>query len=923
MTKTKFKFLTLGALFAVCGCQLTSNSTPITSNGGTQTSSSTTTLNEYTVTWVVDGTVTEETYLEGATPVYKYGTEKDSDEVYTYTFIGWDKEIVPVVADITYTAVYEQDYIDYVVTWVVDGTETKDTYHYGDLPTYDGTPTKEGDAQYSYTFTGWDKEVVAVTQNETYTAQFEESINEYEVTWVVDGVETKETYMYGDIPSYDGTPTKEGDAQYTFTFTGWDKEIAEVTEDVTYTATFERNVNEYTITWVVGGEKITESYEYGATPEFKGSTDRESSKYTYTFKGWEPAVDVVDGDQTYVAQYDEVINKFVVNFFSEDGDLLQTSEVEYDGIPVYTGEIPTKAPEGEFLYSFAGWENRETGLVYNGTLPSILGAVNYYAKFDKQGKPYDLTYNLLNLDGSLIETKTTQFGYQSIYTLEAPAVEGKVANKDYVKGYMEKENAPIDIYYSEVNVWDGETVSTSLEGEGTEANPYLISSGADLAYIRKQINESTKEAPVTFAGQYFKLTKSIDLNDVENFRIGTSDKITFGGHLDGNNCSIRGININMTTTRAALFYAVLEGGSISNLSTYGTAKGGQYASVLTGRTFGLISNVSNFAKLSHSGGNGCGPVAGGISGVNALVDNCVNYADVVNEAKNNKTGGVAGACERGRITNCTNYGNLEGNHMTAGVLGEAQVTFTLVENCVNYGNVSFTQGGGGVMGASYVEVNNCVNYGAVTSRNNTNVEASYHTGGIIGSTKQNVVTGCVNYGIVTGGSRCGGISGHNGNAGFELTFVDCVNYGKVISNHTTDSYLGGILGAADQIVNLENCVNNGDVEADKRWVGGIIGVICANGFITVTKCVNNGNIKSNGNGVGGICGGGVSENSTLNVYNCTNNGNITGNDRIGGIMGLHRKGEIAEDNVNNGVITATSSEPLYANPIIGDDQRVN
>ena len=46
MDNKKLRFLTLGTLFAVCGCNVTPSSTPITSSTGTQTSSSSSTLNE-------------------------------------------------------------------------------------------------------------------------------------------------------------------------------------------------------------------------------------------------------------------------------------------------------------------------------------------------------------------------------------------------------------------------------------------------------------------------------------------------------------------------------------------------------------------------------------------------------------------------------------------------------------------------------------------------------------------------------------------------------------------------------------------------------------------------------------------------------------------------------------------------------------
>ena len=59
------------------------------------------------------------------------------------------------------------------------------------------------------------------------------------VTWIVDGVKTTQVYAYGDVPAYNGTPTKAETPYYTYAFTGWDKELTAVTGDVTYTAQFQ------------------------------------------------------------------------------------------------------------------------------------------------------------------------------------------------------------------------------------------------------------------------------------------------------------------------------------------------------------------------------------------------------------------------------------------------------------------------------------------------------------------------------------------------------------------------------------------------------------------------------------------------------------------------------------------------------------
>ena len=64
----------------------------------------------------------------------------------------------------------------YTVTWLNwDGTtlEADENVAAGATPSYDGvTPSKAETAEYTYTFTGWDPAVVAVTGNATYTATY-------------------------------------------------------------------------------------------------------------------------------------------------------------------------------------------------------------------------------------------------------------------------------------------------------------------------------------------------------------------------------------------------------------------------------------------------------------------------------------------------------------------------------------------------------------------------------------------------------------------------------------------------------------------------------------------------------------------------------------------------------------------------------
>lgn len=72
----------------------------------------------------------------------------------------------------------------------------------------------------------------------------------FTVTWKnYDGttLETDKDVKKGAIPTYDGaTPTKPSDTQFTYTFKGWDPEVAPATQNQIYTATYtsEKIINE-------------------------------------------------------------------------------------------------------------------------------------------------------------------------------------------------------------------------------------------------------------------------------------------------------------------------------------------------------------------------------------------------------------------------------------------------------------------------------------------------------------------------------------------------------------------------------------------------------------------------------------------------------------------------------------------------------
>lgn len=293
------------------------------------------TVNQYTVTWNDwDGTqLKSEKIAYGETPAYSGENPSRAEDVRaTYTFNGWSPAISPVTGNVTYTAQYTENIKSYDIVWKNEDGTVLDTKQvpYGETPAYSGeTPTKEGDAQYTYTFTGWNPEVTSVTGSAVYTAVFKRTVNQYTITWKnEDGSVLKsEQVNYGTIPSYTGeAPTKEGDAQYRYSFKGWTPETAAVTADVTYIAQYEKIVNTYKVTWVVNGVPVETNVEYGAKPSFNGEEPTkepgEDEHCTYRFLGWVIGTDengediflddntTVTGEMTCTAKFEKVMDTY-------------------------------------------------------------------------------------------------------------------------------------------------------------------------------------------------------------------------------------------------------------------------------------------------------------------------------------------------------------------------------------------------------------------------------------------------------------------------------------------------------------------------------------------------------------------------------------------------------------------------------------
>lgn len=169
--------------------------------------------------------------------------------------------------------------INYVLNGGTNASSNPATYDDDKAVTL-ANPTRTG-----YTFSGWydnasfsGSPVTSIPKGSSgdKTLYAKWTINSYTVTWKNDDGSTlkTDTVEYGKTPSYSGsTPTKPGNAQYSYTFSGWSPAVSDVTSDTTYTAQFSSTVNKYNITLPENMEFVpaseTSEFDYDSTVSFK------------------------------------------------------------------------------------------------------------------------------------------------------------------------------------------------------------------------------------------------------------------------------------------------------------------------------------------------------------------------------------------------------------------------------------------------------------------------------------------------------------------------------------------------------------------------------------------------------------------------------------------------------------------------------
>ena len=243
----------------------------------------------YTVTFKDQNTIiSTQKVAYGNDAIIPANPVRQNTKQYTYEFIGWDKEATNVTSDLTVNAIFKMTLNKYKVTFMNDGVVyNEQEVEYGKSAVAPTNPTKPATKQYTYEFTGWDQDFSNITDNLTVNATYRENARTYKVTFMNDGVVYNEQEVeYGKSAVAPTNPTKPATKQYTYEFTGWDKDFSNITDDLTVNAKFKQTTNKYTVTFVtnLGTTINTQQVEYGKNaiiPNYSKEIYMNNVKYVY------------------------------------------------------------------------------------------------------------------------------------------------------------------------------------------------------------------------------------------------------------------------------------------------------------------------------------------------------------------------------------------------------------------------------------------------------------------------------------------------------------------------------------------------------------------------------------------------------------------------------------------------------------------
>jgi hypothetical protein len=442
-------------------------------------------------------------------------------------------------------------------------------------------------------------------------------------------------------------------------------------------------------------------------------------------------------------------------------------------------------------------------------------------------------------------------------------------------------------------VRDTKYIYEMLNGEGTEENPYLITSTNDFAYLVSQL--ATYDSNYGY-GQFFKQIADIKAPIPNCLYQGNAYKSApFAGNYDGDshkilNLTYLGTNGGEQSDAIGLFSILHDGAVIRNLDIEGAdiEYPGNCCGLLAGVANGniRIENITlngNIKSTKDKVGGLIGYIEGNAQSLAQISIRNVRLGVSFSESGSSYIGALIGWAENASIqvediSSDGIFKNLRGNNHVAGLIGKlyGQIDarkIKLQHTTLNNFPISGNQNVGGLIGEAFLQA--ASSFKDITI--DMPIKGSSYVGGLIGQirseTPTNILIAIENFQLsnpanrsqIQGGSYVGGMIGYSHKTHANAFTIELKGESLFHASITGQSVIGGIFGSLDdtqiQFTPASRLyMDNESLEASSGICGTLAGALSYQEpgkeiLLDPEILVINPNIKiKGGNNVGGIIG---------------------------------------------------------------------
>lgn len=442
-------------------------------------------------------------------------------------------------------------------------------------------------------------------------------------------------------------------------------------------------------------------------------------------------------------------------------------------------------------------------------------------------------------------------------------------------------------------VRDTKYIYEMLNGEGTEENPYLITSTNDFAYLVSQL--ATYDSNYGY-GQFFKQIADIKAPIPNCLYQGNAYKSApFAGNYDGDshkilNLTYLGTNGGEQSDAIGLFSILHDGAVIRNLDIEGADI--EYPENCCGLLAGVangnirIENITlngNIKSTKDKVGGLIGYIEGNAQSLAQISIRNVRLGVSFSESGSSYIGALIGWAENASIqvediSSDGIFKNLRGNNHVAGLIGKlyGQIDarkIKLQHTTLNDFPISGNQNVGGLIGEAFLQA--ASSFKDITI--DMPIKGSSYVGGLIGQIRSEAPTSILitienfqlsnpaNRSQIQGGSYVGGMIGYSHKTHANAFTIELKGESLFHASITGQSVIGGIFGSLDdtqiQFTPASRLyMDNESLEASSGICGTLAGALSYQEpgkeiLLDPEILVINPNIKiKGGNNVGGIIG---------------------------------------------------------------------